>query len=121
MDAIRRPCASQRLGRIRWCLLAPALCLIGCIWPWEPYPAWTVQDIARKDVPGRVLRAFEKEHPGSTILRIEQSTFNSRISGYPKLYRFTFTAADGQPGRIILDRKGRPSNLESSFDRRTEQ
>lgn len=118
MDVIRQPDESPRRRRSCWALWALPLYVTGCGWlTYEPYPAWTVQDIARENVPGGVLRAFEKKHSGSTILRIERSTLNSRNSGYPKLYRFTFTAADGQAGRAILDQKGRPSDLEFWFNR----
>jgi len=101
-----------------WLVLIPLifLCLSGCGILWEPYPGWIVEDITPDTVPKRVLKAFENNYPNCTIQRIQRSTFTSRISGYPKLYRFTFALATNGKDTIIFDEKGQVSDLYFWFD-----
>jgi len=89
------------------CLLIPVLHLAGCVLN-EPYPELTMEDVPQRDVPAPILKNFEREHHGSVITRIEKRVLHSRSAGYPAWYRFTFTSADGQTGRVILDKRGRP-------------
>ncbi|MHC4624373.1 MAG: hypothetical protein ACYS4W_10790 [Planctomycetota bacterium] len=85
----------------------------GC--SYEPYPGWVVRDVQPDAVPRRIMKAFNVRYPDAEIERIEQSTFGSRHSGYPKLYRFTFCSMQGQTGTVILDEEGELSDLEFWF------
>lgn len=96
-------------------LLPIVLLLASCCF-YEPYPGWTVQDIQPDAVPRRTIKSFNVRYPDAQIESIEQSTFGSRCSGYPKLYRFTFSSTQGQTRTVILDQKGELSNLEFWFD-----
>ena len=98
-------------------ILLISLYLSGCgFFIHEPYPSWTVEEVTLGNVPKKVLKAFENKYPNSTIQKIQQSTFESRISGYPKLYQFTFALAANGKDTIIFDEKGQVSDLYFWFD-----
>ena len=79
----------------------------GCaFWPWEPFPDWKVENIGVQQVPHRVRSAMHAEHPDVSIQKIERSTLMSRIEGYPKQYRFTFTSGSGTVETSVFDERG---------------
>jgi hypothetical protein len=82
---------------------------------YEPYPGWVVQDVQPDAVPRRIMKAFNVRYPDAEIERVEQSTFGSRNSGYPKLYRFTFSSTQSRTKTIVLDERGELSDLEFWF------
>ena len=93
---------------------AAAVCMImmvgGCaLWPWEGYPTWTHSIVSEDSVPEETLSAFRRDYPGSTPIQIEQSTFESRIQGRPKQYRFWLD----ESRYVIYDKEG--MNSESGW------
>ena len=84
-----------------------ALTLSGCV---EPYPDWKVKGVSFHELPSAVQKNFAAQHGRVPAVRVEESTFESRLSGYPKLYRITFVAATGNTNSIIYDKKGHTSN-----------
>jgi hypothetical protein len=90
----------------------------GCV---EPYPGWTVRQVPFDELPGGARKSFSQQHSNERILAVEQSTFESRLSGYPKLYRITFLSAGGGTNSVIYDKKGRPSDLQMWFDQPPQQ
>ena len=92
-----------------------AFVLSGCV---EPYPGWTVVDLPYQDLPKKVRTVFRSDFGDVRVTMVEMSTFESRISGYPKLYRLFFEKPDVKTQHVTYDRKGkRVDNLDSWFDR----
>lgn len=83
----------------------------------EPYPGWTVKALSAKELSTRVRTKLAEEHAHHRILAIEQSTFESRISGHPKLYRITFVSDMGSTNVVVYDKRGRShSHADHWFD-----
>ncbi len=127
---LRFVAAQQAVGRSRVKIpkaIIPAMAILllaGCadmprpvryLWPWEPNPAWTVEDIPVERVPKQVVDALRERYPGSTIDEIEQSTFGSRLEGYPKQYRFRFSSRSGTTNAVTFDEKGNEVSSGSWF------
>ena len=72
----------------------------------EGLPSWKVEDITIDQVPNRVRKAIFQIYPSNNIARIERSTFQSRIQGYPKQFRFTAKWVYGAAPSTILDESG---------------
>lgn len=91
------------------------LLVSGCV---EPYPGWSVADVPVSDLPRAVTKAFRKDFPDARITKAERSTFESRMSGYPRAYRIFFERSGGGSERAIYDTSGkRADGIEFWFDR----
>jgi len=81
-----------------------AFVLSGCA---EPYPGWTVIDLPYQDLPKNVRTVFGGDFRDARVTRVERSTFESRMSGYPKLYRLFFEKPDEKIQHVTYDWKGK--------------
>ena len=87
-----------------------AFVLSGCV---EPYPGWTVVDLPYQDLPKNVRTVFRGDFGDARVTRVERSTFESRMSGYPKLYRLFFEKPDVEIQHVTYDQEG---NRVDGFD-----
>ena len=83
-----------------------ALIVSGCS---EPYPDWTVVDIRYADLPRAVQKSVQRDFPDRRITRVEQSTFESRMSGRPRKYRLFFDKSRDSD-HVIYDVTGKREN-----------
>ncbi|MEM8783967.1 MAG: hypothetical protein AAGE65_14075 [Planctomycetota bacterium] len=92
-----------RMIRSLLLLLATSMTLAGCV---EPYPAFSVAIIPEHEFPGKANQAFRVDHPDARVSEVQQSTFMSRNTGYPKLYRIFFETDSAKRQSVVYDRFG---------------
>jgi hypothetical protein len=78
----------------------------GCVLLQEPYPGWTVTDISYEHLPRRVKAAFQTDFGDVRVIKVERSTFESRMSGHPRKFRLFFERAAAETHQVIYDEKG---------------
>ena len=94
-----------------------AIAFSGCVLMHEPYPGWSVIDVSYDDLPRAVKKAFRRDFGDLQVIKAEQSTFKSRVSGYPKKFRMFFAGPNAASQHVIYNQKGkREDGFEFWFD-----